>query len=355
MTKQLLLTGGEFVDRWRDTLQLCAGLCARRPRTKIFFATFLSEKPVPTLLGRLSREIDLARKADYWLASSPRRAQRRRWKLRFGVFRSGENAWTAFTLTETKENEDVLLRLLRSLSPDLSEASLTSNDIRTIFENMEKLERGAVSVNKVVAYSYMREGQISFFKDQAYDVVFNKAENEGRFLDKVDFLITPPNYLHGFVARNGVAKFMGGDIQLFTESVLKPMTSISTGKHEMFRTSSRKPGSTDVFVIDVQFGETVFQNRDDNFAFISSLDQMTRSGIAVLHENPYVHVSLIDFFDGSAFEIFATTKNTVTIVPQVGASPFSLNRLCNHIFENFREGAVVKPKKEAWTLEDVLA
>ena len=64
-----------------------------------------------------------------------------------------------------------------------------------------------------------------------------------------------------------------------------------------------------------------------------------RSGIAVLHENPYVHVSLIDFFDGSAFDIFATSRKAVTIVPQVGASPFSLNRLCNHIFENFREGA----------------
>jgi hypothetical protein len=81
---------------------------------------------------------------------------------------------------------------------------------------------------------------------------------------------------------------------------------------------------------------------------------MTRSGIAVLHENPYVHVSLIDFLDGSAFDIFATTPYAVTLIPQVDASAFSLNRLCNHIFENFREGEIVKPEPKTWTVEDVL-
>ena len=81
---------------------------------------------------------------------------------------------------------------------------------------------------------------------------------------------------------------------------------------------------------------------------------MARSGIAVLHENPYVHISLIDFFDGSAYDIFATSRKAVTIVPQVGASPFSLNRLCNHIFENFREGLIAKSEDKIRTVEEVL-
>jgi hypothetical protein len=148
---------------------------------------------------------------------------------------------------------------------------------------------------------------------------------------------------------------MAGDIQLFQDSILTPIAQISSRKHEVFRDSSRQPGSTDVSAIDIQFGETVFQGREDNVTFISSLDQMARSGIAVLHENPYIHVSLIDFFDGSAFDIFATSRKAVTIVPQVGASPFSLNRLCNHIFENFREGMIVKPEEKTWTLNDVLS
>ena len=354
MPKQLQLTGGEFVDHWHDTLVLCAGVCGRNRRAKIFFATFFSDKPAPTLLGRLPRVIKLTRRTDYWVASITRGGERRGLKLRFGIFQSGDNAWTAFTLTETTANENVLLRLLRTLSPNFSEAYLTSGDIRLVFEHLEEREGVTVSVNKAVAYSHRREGQISFFKNEAYQTVFNKAENEGKFVDKVDFSLAGPHFLHGFLARNGVAKFMAGDIQLFQDSILTPIAQISSRKHEVFRDSSRQPGRTDVSAIDLQFGEAAFHGREDNFTFITSLGQMARSGIAVLHENPYVHVSLIDFFDGSAFDIFATSRKAVTIVPQVGASPFSLNRLCNHIFENFREGMIVKPEEKTWTLKDVL-
>jgi hypothetical protein len=355
MPKQLQLAGGEFVGRWRDTLALCAGVCARNKRAKIFFATFFSEKAAPTLLAGLSRAINLTTKTDYWLASSVRGGEKGGAKLRFGLFQSGHDAWTAFTLTKTVANEDALLRLLRLLSPNFSEAYLTSSDIRSIFEALEERAGVKVSVNKAVAYSHRREGQISFFKNEAYHTVFNKAENEGKFVDKVDFSLTGPHFLHGFVARNGGAKFMAGDIELFQDSILSPIAQISSNKHGVFRASSRQPGSTEVSAIDIQFGETAFQGREDDLAFISSLDRMARSGIAVLHENPYVHVSLIDFFDGSAFDIFATSRKAVTIVPQVGASPFSLNRLCNHIFENFREGMIAKPEEKVWTLEEVLA
>ena len=355
MPKQLQLTGGEFVDHWRDTLELCASVCARNRRAKIFFTTFFSEKPPHALFGKLPRLVKLTKKTDYWFASLVRGDKRGRTKLKFGLFQSGNNAWTAFTLTKTIANEDVLLRLLSALSPNVSEAYLTSNEIRSIFEEFEEREGVTVSVNKAVAYSHRHEGQISFFKNEAYDAVFNKAENEGKFIDKVDFSLMGPHFLHGFLARNGVAKFMAGDIGLFQESILTSVARISSSKHGVFRDSSRQAGSTEVSAIDIQFGETAFRGRDDNLAFISSLDQMPRSGIAVLHENPYVHVSLIDFFDGSAFDVFATSRKAVTIVPQVGASPFSLNRLCNHIFENFREGTIAQPEEKVCTIEEVLA
>jgi len=354
MPRQLQLTGGEFVDHWGDTLALCAGFCARNQRAKIFFTTFFSEKTPHALFGKLSRRVKLTKKTDYWLAALVRGDKGRGTKLRFGLFQSGDNAWTAFTLTKTIANEEVLLRLLGALSPNISEACLTSNEIRSIFEDIEECEGVTVSVNKAVAYSHRHEGQISFFKNEAYHAVFNKAENEGKFVDKVDFSLTGPHYLHGFLGRNGVAKFMAGDIGLFQKSVLTSVARISSSKHGVFRNSSRHPGSTEVTAIDLQFGETAFQGRDDNLAFISSLDQMARSGIAVLHENPYVHVSLIDFFDGSAYDIFATSRKAVTIVPQVGASPFSLNRLCNHIFENFREGLIAEPEDKIRTVEEVL-
>lgn len=209
-------------------------------------------------------------------------------------------------------------------------------------------------MNKAVAYSHRREGEISF-KKQPYHAVFNRAENEGMFVDKVDFTVRISPLLHAFVARTGVAKFVDGDIQFFRENILNEIVNTASGKHQVFQESSRKAGKVAVYPIDIDFGDTVFQDRSDNLTFLSALDLMSRSGIAIVHENPYVHVSLVDFFDGSAFDIFATAPGAVTIIPQVDASAFSLNRLCNHIFENFREGRLVKRQPRRWTLEDVLA
>jgi len=351
MPRQLRFEGYEFGERWLDALELAARVCVGHRGVKLFFASFLSDAPAPSVLEGDRSLVRLSKRQDYWLGTLSRRPDSE--GMQFGVFKSGEKAWTAFSLARTVASENLLLRLLNSLSPRFSGAYLSSRDIRLILENIEENQAAEVSVNKAVAYSYRREGEISF-KKQPYHAVFNGAENEGMFVDKVDFVVTGRGSLHAFVARTGVAKFLSGDLRVFLNNVLTPIVDTASRKHRVFDQSSRKSGDAPVSPINIEFGETVFEDRDDNLTFLSALDLMTRSGIAVLHENPYVHVSLIDFFDGSAFDIFATTPNAVTVIPQVDASAFSLNRLCNHIFENFREGEIVKPEPRSWTVEDVL-
>lgn len=353
MPKQLRLKGYEFGDRWLDSLTLAASECSKHRRLKLFSVTFLSELPAPKVLEACDWPIRLSKRSDYWVAFLSTNDKRKTIQNQFAVFKSGPNAWTLFTPTETIATEDRLLRLLRAQSPDFSTAFLSSAEIRNMFERLEETKGAEVFVNKAVAYSHRREGEISF-KKQAYHAVFNRADNEGMFIDKVDFTLRGSPFLHAFVARNGVAKFIDGDIQVFLENILNSIVETASGNHRVFRESSRKPGEVLVSPVDIDFGQTVFEDRNDNLEFLSALDLMSRSGIAILHENPYVHVSLIDFFDGSSFDIFATVPSAVTIIPQVGASAFSLNRLCNHIYENFREGKIVKPERRRWTLDDVL-
>lgn len=354
MPKQLSFKGHEFAPSWRETLELAARTCSVQRRVKLFCATFITESPAPKIIAGYNLPLTLEKKDDYWVASLRSSAKERGASMQFGLFSLGSNCWTAFTLAETIATENRLLRLLRSLAPDFSKAYLSSTDIRHVFDQFEQDQSVEIFVNKAVAYSHRREGQISF-KKEPYHVVFNRAENEGMFVDKVDFTIGSKGFLHAFIARNGVAKFLNGQMGVFLDIVLGGIVATASGIHKVFRQSSRKPGEIDVSPVDIDFGQTVFNDRNDNLAFLSALDFMSRSGIAVLHENPYVHVSLIDFFDGSSFDIFATSPGVVTIIPQVGASAFSMNRLCNHIFESFREGRVVTPQPRRWTLEDVLA
>lgn len=354
MPRQLRLKGHEFADRWLDALHFAASECRRYRKLKIFFATFLSDSPANSLLAERPHSVNLTQKADYWVGMILSQDKPRTPGLSFGVFKSGPNAWTLFTLTETIANETRLLRLARSFSPNLSEAYLSSADIRQMLQKLEETHNVHLFVNKAVAYSHRREGQISF-KKEPYHAVFNRAEHEGMFIDKVDFLVRNSRSLHAFIARNGSAKFLSGDIDLFIEGVLTGIVNTTSRRHLLFHESIRRRGEVEVYPIDIDFGQTAFQDREDNLTFLASLDSMTRSGMAVLHENPYVHVSLIDFTDGSSFDIFATTPNAITVIPQVAASPFALNRLCNHIFENFHEGKIAKPTLRQWHLQDVLA
>lgn len=353
MPRQLHLKGYEFIDKWRDTLHLAALECAKRKRVKIYFVSFLSSTPADVALAESEGSIKIEKKTDYWAAQLSEKKSGKTFCLDFGIFRSAVDAWTLFTLTESNWRENVLLHLVGSLSPDFSLPYLSSADIRHLFQKLEEDDAVEISVNKAVAYSYRREGQISF-KKEPYQDVFNRAEHENMFIDKVDFSLHGQHSLHAFVARNGTAKFIGGDIDIFLDRILNGVLNTSARKHEVFQQAARRPGEIEVSPVDIDFGQSVFQGRGDNLTFLSSLDGLTRSGIAVMHENPYVHVSLIDFFDGSSFDIFATSPNSVSIIPQVDASAFSLNRLCNHIFENFREGVITRPQPRTWNLADVL-
>lgn len=353
MSRQLRFKGYEYVERWRDTLQLAASECAKRKRAKIYFVSFLASTPADIVLAQSGRSIRIDRKTDYWVARLSEKRRGKTLRVDFGIFKSGVNAWTLFTLTESNWRENALLHLVRALSPDFSLPYLSSADIRSLFQRLEEDDGVEVSVNKAVAYSYRREGQISF-KKEPYQDVFNRAEHENMFVDKVDFSLHGHSSLHGFIARNGTAKFIRGDIEVFLARVLNAVLNTSARRHEVFQQAARRPGEVEVSQLDVEFGQSVFHGRGDNLTFLSSLDRLSRSGIAVMHENPYVHVSLIDFFDGSSFDIFATGPNSISIIPQVDASAFSLNRLCNHIFENFREGVITRPQPKRWQLADVL-
>ena len=51
-------------------------------------------------------------------------------------------------------------------------------------------------------------------------------------------------------------------------------------------------------------------------------------------------MSLLDYKDGSSFEILVHKPDSVLILPQIRASSISLERVIGHISEKFSEGEV---------------
>ena len=56
-------------------------------------------------------------------------------------------------------------------------------------------------------------------------------------------------------------------------------------------------------------------------------------GVAVVHRNPYLHVAVTDYTDGSNFDVFVTDPSEIVVHPGFTASIGSLNRLLQRIGE----------------------
>ncbi len=90
----------------------------------------------------------------------------------------------------------------------------------------------------------------------------------------------------------------------------------------------------------IEFEVAVFDDRRVLRSFGALMFKYPRSTKALLHQNPYYHMSLSDQGDGSAFDLWVLSPRRVLVVPRLRASEPALSRLVNYIVENFRDARV---------------
>jgi len=132
---------------------------------------------------------------------------------------------------------------------------------------------------------------------------------------------------------------------LFSETALTRMINFAFQKFELIRGRSRKdhPGYK-VTPITLKYETEAFPDLETGKEFIDSMRKLPNASCTVIHGNPYIHLSIADYTDGSSYRILILDPKEITIVPQLKASEGSLSRLISHIFEGFKEGEVVEDK-----------
>lgn len=96
--------------------------------------------------------------------------------------------------------------------------------------------------------------------------------------------------------------------------------------------------------LQISFEDNVLSSIEDNSVFIKSLRNYKKASVSIIHGNPYLHISIVDYHDGGVYDIFSFGTSKVTIVPQMRASIYSLNRLIGYIFDSFAEGTLDERK-----------
>jgi hypothetical protein len=173
------------------------------------------------------------------------------------------------------------------------------------------------------AYAWLKENN-GWFKSLQFKALVNDREVSVSFID-----------------RNGVVRTEKNFIRIF-EAFILPNCAIIENYIKLLRNRSRRDhDDLDVRPISIKYDTSVFREIEDNKKFIQALASLENTSVSILHGNPYIHVAIVDYNDGSTCDLWVLNDNEILITPQLHSSIISLKRLVNHIYDNYAEGELV--------------
>jgi hypothetical protein len=273
----------------------------------------------------------------------------------FGTTRLSDSIWLFFTSENPDFFKNGLVRFLDQYSPEITKIRLSSDNIREVLEKLEDVYDGDILIKKAILYSHRKEGEINYKKRTIYQL-FSLAEKDECIVDKVEFILNVKNRYEtsGFIARDGVVHYHGGKIQYIRGSLFNNLNNLSLDITKKLHTMQEKKSIGMLNSIDIVYKNDVFSNVSANHKLIKALTNFSRGGVAVYHSNPYLHAVVFDYIDGSAFDIFITGINKLTIIPSDKNSIHSSLRLCELVFRDFSEGEIQETPNVKYSITDFI-
>jgi hypothetical protein len=173
------------------------------------------------------------------------------------------------------------------------------------------------------------------------DTAFTYAnENNGWFKSLTfEALRRDKKFAQITVYRNGVIK-TDNDVIGINKYLIESICNLIRDNLALFSKRSRTENQMAVKPLTIQFGQNQFSDVDENAKFIDKMNQLSNASISVIHGNPYIFLSIIDYIDGSTFDVWVLKANELIIVPQLKSSVNALKRIINHIFDRYAEGTI---------------
>lgn len=156
--------------------------------------------------------------------------------------------------------------------------------------------------------------------------------------------------------RRAGATFYSGDFALFSELVLGRLAAAGGRRYALLAGRERRIGEQAAAPLTVRLPGPVFVDAEATGLLIDVLSRHRALSVAVLHRNPYLHVVVTDYLDGSNFDVFVTDEAAVDIHPGYRASIGALGRLTDLLSERFlAEDIVERPAPASVSLDDLVA
>ena len=278
------------------------------------------------------------------------------------LFQKKPGIYFLFTISERDFIDKCLKRFIAHSYPVVFQPVIKQNDLRKILSELEKqIIPNAIRITKSSAKRWtISEGpsgkkkQLSSrldWESMTIKDTFREAAEEGKWFIKLTFRIFEikmnsliETYYNGSINKRGM--FLTNRwLPQYSEIIIPNLLSIAEKKMSLYKNRSRaETEAHEIRPLVIKFTESVFVDQKSNREFITTLEKIPHFGYSVIHSNPYIHMSLLDYRDGSSFEILVHEPDKILILPQIRASSISLEQIVSHIAEKFNEGEVIDLK-----------
>ncbi len=257
------------------------------------------------------------------------------------------NVYIAFTIEDSQFFHYELRPYLENLYPDVVLTFIKSNKLKNLIKNFKYK-------NSLTEIKITRATQKLRFKEEksmtaitwpkaTLEEAFNWLYNNNGWFKSLQFeAIRNEKVLANiYINRKGIVRTYRYFNKVF-EDFIQPVCKLIDNNMKLFSNRSRRENpNLAVKPLVIQYDSDVFKDIEENEIFIKSVKQIKSASVSVLHGNPYIHLSFLDYYDGSIFDIWVLNSNQIAIVPQMKGSTAAIKRLINHIFDTYAEGKII--------------
>ena len=266
------------------------------------------------------------------------------------------NIYIATTFEKQRFVKSVLIKFFENNYPEESRLSLTSEQLRELLNKLKRELNCEIITDSIVAYSKLNRKIITLpvrrfrFKEsnvkwteEDYNFSFSRAAENDQWIDKISFFTQKEGKLlfHASLSRGGLFKCnKAGNVNDFYRIITTNLLNIGEKNTSLFSNKSRLENKGKIRPIEIEYDSNLFENSEQNKRLINVISEFPKSSYSLYHGNPYVHASVVDYIDGSSYELWVVSMNKIIIIPQLRATFNSLSRFCEHILKRFLEGKV---------------
>ena len=255
-------------------------------------------------------------------------------------------------LSSQGRDEFDLLRsaLTRYLLPEVYVVYLKTREIKQALDNIVK-RNGEISlrVREYVARSLIDDKKSTKkvrskreWTDEEYSIIFEHLAEKKQWLSAIQLEVHGNKTTSGRIWRDSSFS-CNEEFEYFMGTLVKALQQAVVKSRKFFeRRGSAENSDTRSRPLKVTYRDEIFADKQQNYRLIQVLKGLANAELAVFHPNPYLHASLLDYSDGSGYEIWVTTTSSILIIPKRKATAQSIERLCEHICDNFEEGELLE-------------